>query len=126
VHGPGSSHNPIVYHPKHGPGSSHNPIIAPVVRDHRRAGGRDHRGQQAPRRSPSCSNSNIHSPCVTDHRTRTGSRRTAWHPAGYRRGRHHPPSPTPKQRSCEEGHWSDCAPGQIRNHKPVPCLGNLC
>ncbi len=37
VHGPGSSHNPIVYHPVHGPGSSHNPIIAPaaVVRDHR-------------------------------------------------------------------------------------------
>ena len=41
VHGPGSSHNPIVYHPVHGPGSSHNPIIAPttVVRDHR---GRSH------------------------------------------------------------------------------------
>ncbi len=37
VHGPGSSHNPIVYHPVHGPGSSHNPILAttPVVRDHR-------------------------------------------------------------------------------------------
>ena len=45
VHGPGSSHNPIVYHPVHGPGSSHNPIVsksggnAPaagtVVRDHR-------------------------------------------------------------------------------------------
>ncbi len=36
-HGPGSSHNPIVYHPVHGPGSSHNPILAtqPVVRDHR-------------------------------------------------------------------------------------------
>jgi hypothetical protein len=27
VHGPGSSHNPIVYHPVHGPGSSHNPIV---------------------------------------------------------------------------------------------------
>lgn len=39
VHGPGSSHNPIVYHPVHGPGSTHNPIIAPVVRDHR---GRSH------------------------------------------------------------------------------------
>ena len=38
LHGPGSSHNPIVYHPVHGPGSSHNPIVAPVtvVRDHRR------------------------------------------------------------------------------------------
>jgi hypothetical protein len=36
VHGPGSSHNPIVYHPVHGPGSSHNPIVYnPVVRDHR-------------------------------------------------------------------------------------------
>jgi len=37
LHGPGSSHNPIVYHPVHGPGSSHNPILAtePVVRDHR-------------------------------------------------------------------------------------------
>jgi hypothetical protein len=45
LHGPGSSHNPIVYHPVHGPGSSHNPIVvskpgngmAPgtVVRDHR-------------------------------------------------------------------------------------------
>lgn len=45
LHGPGSSHNPIIYHPVHGPGSSHNPIIvskpgnglAPgtVVRDHR-------------------------------------------------------------------------------------------
>jgi hypothetical protein len=43
-HGPGSSHNPIVYHPVHGPGSSHNPILAtqPVVRDHRNPG--DHRG----------------------------------------------------------------------------------
>jgi hypothetical protein len=29
LHGPGSSHNPIVYHPKHGPGSSHNPIVVP-------------------------------------------------------------------------------------------------
>jgi hypothetical protein len=45
VHGPGSSHNPIVYHPVHGPGSSHNPIVSKsggnalpngtVVRDHR-------------------------------------------------------------------------------------------
>lgn len=35
VHGPGSSHNPIVYHPVHGPGSSHNPIVV-HVRDHRR------------------------------------------------------------------------------------------
>jgi hypothetical protein len=41
VHGPGSSHNPIVYHPVHGPGSTHNPILAtkPVVRDHRKHGG---------------------------------------------------------------------------------------
>lgn len=46
VHGPGSSHNPIVYHPKHGPGSSHNPIIAPVtvVRDHRRPPSRARHG----------------------------------------------------------------------------------
>lgn len=43
VHGPGSSHNPIVRHPVHGAGSSHNPIIVStskyppgtVVRDHR-------------------------------------------------------------------------------------------
>jgi hypothetical protein len=28
VHGPGSSHNPIINHPLHGPGSSHNPIIS--------------------------------------------------------------------------------------------------
>jgi hypothetical protein len=43
VHGPGSSHNPIVYHPVHGSGSSHNPIVVStskyppgtVVRDHR-------------------------------------------------------------------------------------------
>ncbi len=47
LHGPGSSHNPIVYHPVHGPGSSHNPIVktgsstkncmarGTVVRDHR-------------------------------------------------------------------------------------------
>jgi hypothetical protein len=43
VHGPGSSHNPIVYHPVHGPGSSHNPIVVStskyppgtVVTDHR-------------------------------------------------------------------------------------------
>ena len=45
LHGPGSSHNPIVYHPVHGPGSSHNPIVSKsggnalpngtVVRDHR-------------------------------------------------------------------------------------------
>jgi hypothetical protein len=40
LHGPGSSHNPIVYHPVHGPGSSHNPIVRSpgktVVRDHRK------------------------------------------------------------------------------------------
>jgi hypothetical protein len=30
LHGPGSSHNPIVRHPPlHGPGSSHNPIVVP-------------------------------------------------------------------------------------------------
>jgi hypothetical protein len=30
VHGPGSSHNPIVRHPPlHGAGSSHNPIVVP-------------------------------------------------------------------------------------------------
>jgi hypothetical protein len=30
VHGPGSSHNPIVRHgPLHGAGSSHNPIVVP-------------------------------------------------------------------------------------------------
>jgi hypothetical protein len=49
VHGPGSSHDPIVYRPVHGPGSSHNPIVVTstgknpppgtVVRDHRN--GRD-------------------------------------------------------------------------------------
>jgi hypothetical protein len=45
MHGPGSSHNPIVYHPVHGPGSSHNPIVrhcpprGTVVHDHRN--GRD-------------------------------------------------------------------------------------
>jgi hypothetical protein len=27
VHGPGSSHNPIVYRPVHGQGSTHNPIV---------------------------------------------------------------------------------------------------
>ncbi len=30
LHGPGSSHNPIVRHPVHGPGSSHNPIVCPA------------------------------------------------------------------------------------------------
>jgi Ni/Co efflux regulator RcnB len=39
--------NPIVVHPVHGPGSSHNPIVV-VVRDHRGSGFpgnvRDHRG----------------------------------------------------------------------------------
>lgn len=43
LHGPGSSHNPIVYHPVHGLGSSHNPIVntgskwppGTVVHDHR-------------------------------------------------------------------------------------------
>ena len=30
LHGPGSTHNPIVRHPPlHGPGSSHNPIVVP-------------------------------------------------------------------------------------------------
>jgi hypothetical protein len=30
LHGPGSSHNPIVLHaPLHGSGSSHNPIVVP-------------------------------------------------------------------------------------------------
>jgi hypothetical protein len=43
LHGPGSTHNPIVYHPVHGEGSSHNPIVVSkspyppgtVVHDHR-------------------------------------------------------------------------------------------
>ncbi len=47
LHGPGSSHNPVVYHPVHGSGSSHNPIVqtgsgkknciarGTVVHDHR-------------------------------------------------------------------------------------------
>jgi hypothetical protein len=42
LHGPGSSHNPIVRHPLHGPGTSHNPILkkkcvarGTVVHDHR-------------------------------------------------------------------------------------------
>lgn len=37
VHGPGSSHNPIVYHPGHGPvvRDHRRPVPAPVVRDHR-------------------------------------------------------------------------------------------
>jgi hypothetical protein len=30
LHGPGSSHNPIIKRPPvHGPGSSHNPIVVP-------------------------------------------------------------------------------------------------
>ena len=75
VHGPGSSHNPIVYHPVHGPGSSHNPIVtksggnAPavgtVVRDHRN--GRtceytvgDCRSMQA---YQACEGSYYHRPC---------------------------------------------------------------
>ncbi len=53
VHGPGSSHNPIVYHPVHGPGSSHNPILEtkPVVRDHRHGnihGGGPNGGNSSP------------------------------------------------------------------------------
>jgi hypothetical protein len=41
LHGPGSTHDPIIYHPVHGPGSTHNPILAtkPIVRDHRDHGG---------------------------------------------------------------------------------------
>jgi len=47
VHGPGSSHNPVVYHPVFGPGSSHDPVVktgskqkscigrGTVVHDHR-------------------------------------------------------------------------------------------
>jgi hypothetical protein len=47
LHGPGSSHNPILRHPLHDPGSSHNPIVktgsgkrncitrGTVVHDHR-------------------------------------------------------------------------------------------
>jgi hypothetical protein len=47
LHGPGSTHNPIVRHPLHGPGTSHNPIVksggttrhciqrGTVVHDHR-------------------------------------------------------------------------------------------
>lgn len=33
VHGPGSTHTPIIYHPVHGPGSSHNPVSASIIRD---------------------------------------------------------------------------------------------
>jgi len=40
LHGPGSSHNPTLYHPVHGLGSSHNPIARSlgktVIRDHRK------------------------------------------------------------------------------------------
>ena len=66
LHGPRSSHNPIVYHPVHGPGSSHDPIVTPVmvVRDHRtpppRGGARpNHR----------CNSHNITGCEVRDHRT---------------------------------------------------------
>jgi hypothetical protein len=38
VHGPGSSHNPIVYHPVHGQGSSHNPIVVKPGRGGSRCG----------------------------------------------------------------------------------------
>lgn len=113
----------------HGPGSSHNPIIVPspqptvTVRDHR--GQPADRSSTAPQRtSQTCTRTNRRG-CIVDHRTRTGSR-IRWQPPGPYYGPPHYPHPTPKQRSCLEGHWSDCAPGQIRNHKPVPCLGNLC
>jgi hypothetical protein len=65
LHGPGSTHNPIIYHPVHGPGSSHNPIIAPmtVVRDHRRPPPHHH----GP--NPRCNSRNISGCEVRDHRT---------------------------------------------------------
>jgi hypothetical protein len=48
VHGPGSTHDPIVYRPVHGPGSTHNPIAGSpaktVVRDHRRSCATSHHG----------------------------------------------------------------------------------
>src|SRR5437763_17194449 len=43
VHGPGSSHNPIVYHPVHGPGSSHNPVVLSTSKYAPGTVGRDHR-----------------------------------------------------------------------------------
>ncbi len=65
LHGPGSSHNPIVSHPLHGPGSSHNPIIAPAIRDHRTPQPRPERG----RINPNCNQHNITGCEVRDHRT---------------------------------------------------------
>lgn len=65
VHGPGSSHNPIVNHPVHGVGSSHNPVIVPVtvVRDHRTPPPRHHRP------NPYCNKHDITGCVVRDHRT---------------------------------------------------------
>jgi hypothetical protein len=65
LHGPGSSHNPIVYHPAHGPGSSHNPIIAhvTVVRDHRTPPPR------GARPNPKCNSHNFTGCGSRDHRT---------------------------------------------------------
>lgn len=62
LHGPGSSHDPIVHHPVHGPGSSHNPIVTPVtvVRDHR---------TPPPRPNRYCNHHNITGCEVRDHRT---------------------------------------------------------
>jgi len=51
LHGPGSSHNPIVYHPVHGPGSSHNPIVFHPVH----GPGSSHNPIVCSRKHPSCS-----------------------------------------------------------------------
>jgi hypothetical protein len=110
----------------HGPGSSHNPIIVPsqptvTVRDHR--GQPPDRSSVGPQRtSQTCTKTNQRG-CIVDHRTPSGSR-IRWQPPGTHPP--HPGHPTPQELSCLAGHWSDCAPAQIRNHKPVPCLGNLC
>jgi len=50
VHGPGSSHNPIVYHPVHGVGSSHNPIVYHPVH----GPGSSHNPIICGRRTPGC------------------------------------------------------------------------
>jgi hypothetical protein len=112
--------NPIVYHPVHGPGSSHNPIVI-VVRDHRGSGFqgvvRDHRGLNGEPGGVAVSGGGNVVPQPTCHYY-------CGYGYGYGHGYGH---------GYGGGGHGGGFQGDVRDHRgqptsgqPNPCLGNLC
>jgi|SRR5579872_1057976 len=112
LHGPGSSHNPIIYHPVHGPGSSHNPIVSTAnsppgtVRDHRT--GSSNGGSPYNRNCRTIVGGALNGDCIS--------------PAPGARIPPHRWDPT-----CNNRNISGCA--NVRDHRSPPspqCYGDLC